>query len=81
MPSYFILLVVQNYTYEHNTRLEASDINSNGDSVQPSVKSELSPLVEARLDLPISRSMLDQNIKSPIIRRCWEDQFLHKSKR
>jgi hypothetical protein len=79
MCSYFTL--VQNYTYEHNTRLEAIDINPNGESVQPSVKSGLSPFVEARLDLPMSRSLLDQNIKLSIIRRCWEDQLLHIGKR
>ncbi|CAF0830585.1 unnamed protein product [Rotaria sordida] len=35
----------------------------------------LSRLVAARLDLPISRRLLGQNFKLPIIKRCWEDQL------
>jgi hypothetical protein len=35
----------------------------------------LSQLVTARLDLPISRSLLDRGFKLSIIRRCWEDQL------
>ena len=31
--------------------------------------------VTARLDLPISRHLLDQNFKLSIIKRCWEDQL------
>jgi hypothetical protein len=77
MHNYFIL--VANYTREHNPQLEANAIYPDDDSRQPSVKTGLSPLVAARIDLPISRSLLDQDIEAPIIRRCWEDQFLHKS--
>ncbi|CAF4301553.1 unnamed protein product, partial [Adineta steineri] len=35
----------------------------------------LSSLVASRLDLPSSRSMLDQNFKLSIVKRCWEDQL------
>ncbi|UJR15748.1 hypothetical protein I4U23_002683 [Adineta vaga] len=37
-------------------------------------ESTLSRLVAARLDLPISQRLLDQNLKLSIIKRCWEDQ-------
>jgi hypothetical protein len=47
--------------------------------VQPSVNNGLSPLVEACLDLPISRNLLAQNFKLSTIRRCWEDQLKSKS--
>ncbi|CAF3521454.1 unnamed protein product [Rotaria sordida] len=35
----------------------------------------LSRLVAARLDLPMSQRLLDQNFKLSIIKRCWEDQL------
>ncbi|CAF3375186.1 unnamed protein product [Rotaria sp. Silwood1] len=35
----------------------------------------LSRLVAARLELPISQRLLDQNFKLSIIKRCWEDQL------
>jgi hypothetical protein len=35
----------------------------------------LSRLVAARLDLPISQRLLDQNFKLSVIKRCWEDQL------
>ncbi len=38
-------------------------------------ESTLSRLVAARLDLPISQRLLDQNFKLSIIKRCWEDQL------
>ncbi|CAF4304041.1 unnamed protein product, partial [Rotaria sordida] len=38
-------------------------------------ESTLSTFVAARLDLPISRRLLDQNFKLSIIKRCWEDQL------
>jgi hypothetical protein len=43
-------------------------------------ESTLSRLVAARLDLPISQSMLDRNFKLSIIKRCWEDQLRLKRK-
>jgi hypothetical protein len=44
-------------------------------------ESTLSRLVAARLDLPISQSLLNQNFKLSIIKRCWEDQLRLKRKR
>jgi len=44
-------------------------------------ESTLSRLVAARLDLPISQRLLDQNFKLSIIKRCWEDQLRLKRKR
>ncbi|CAF2683332.1 unnamed protein product [Rotaria sp. Silwood2] len=38
-------------------------------------ESTLSRLVAARLDLPISQSLLNRNFKLSIIKRCWEDQL------
>jgi hypothetical protein len=43
-------------------------------------ESTLSRLVAVRLDLPISQSLLNQNFKLSIIKRCWEDQLRLKSK-
>jgi hypothetical protein len=40
----------------------------------------LNRLVAARLDLPISQRLLDQNFKLSIIKRCWEDQLRLKRK-
>jgi hypothetical protein len=41
----------------------------------------LSRLVAARLDLPISQRLLNQNFKLSIIKRCWEDQLQLKRER
>ncbi|CAF2402134.1 unnamed protein product [Rotaria sp. Silwood2] len=38
-------------------------------------ESTLFRLVAARLDLPMSQRLLDQNFKLSIIKRCWEDQL------
>ncbi|CAF4028337.1 unnamed protein product [Rotaria sp. Silwood1] len=35
----------------------------------------LSRFVAARLDLPISQSLLNRNFKLSVIKRCWEDQL------
>jgi hypothetical protein len=43
-------------------------------------ESTLSRLVAVRLDLPISQSLLNQNFKLSIIKRCWEDQLRLKRK-
>jgi len=52
---------------------------SHGQLVIPD-ESTLSRLVAARLDLPISQSLLDRNFKLSIIKRCWEDQLRLKRK-
>ena len=69
MGIYFLL--AQTDTYQQNPQLQTTGPNATSDSIQK--------MVEARLHLPISRRLLDQNIELPIIRRCWEDQLLHKS--
>ena len=43
-------------------------------------ESTLSRFVAARLDLPISQSLLNRNFKLSIIKRCWEDQLRLKRK-
>jgi hypothetical protein len=43
-------------------------------------ESTLSRLVAARLDLPISQRLLNQNFKLSIVKRCWEDQLRLKRK-
>lgn len=63
----------------YNNQVTKSDINSRGESVQPYVNARLSPLVEARLDLPISRNLLGKFSMS-VIRRSWERQLTSKSK-
>ena len=52
---------------------------SDGQLVIPD-ESTLSRFVAARLDLPISQSLLDRNFKLSIIKRCWEDQIRLKRK-
>ena len=43
-------------------------------------KKTLSKLVAARLDLPISQRLLNQNFKLSVIKRCWKDQLRLKRK-
>ncbi|CAF4636392.1 unnamed protein product, partial [Rotaria magnacalcarata] len=38
-------------------------------------ESTLSRLVADRLDLPISRRLLDQHFELSVIKQCWEDQL------
>ncbi len=62
-----------------NRSVVAADNLNNGRLVIPD-ESTLSRLVAARLDLPISQSLLDRNFKLSIIKRCWEDQLRLKRK-
>ncbi|CAF3739783.1 unnamed protein product, partial [Rotaria sordida] len=48
---------------------------SNHQRLQITDERLLSRLVAARLDLPVSQRLLDQNFKLSIIKRCWEDQL------
>lgn len=41
----------------------------------------LNRLVTARLDLPMSKRLLDQNFEPSIIKRCWEEQLRLKRKK
>ena len=63
-------------------RLNATDEQSRRDTVSASRgqlivpdESTLSRYVAARLDLFISQSLLNRNVKLSIIKRCWEDQL------
>ncbi|CAF0739253.1 unnamed protein product [Adineta ricciae] len=49
--------------------------NTRNEAQPPLDASRISRLVAARLDLPWSQYLLDQNFKLSIIRRCWEDQL------
>ncbi|CAF3802521.1 unnamed protein product [Adineta steineri] len=53
---------------------ECASTTDNG-QLLVSDESTLSDLVKQRLDLPISRRLLDQKFKLSIIRRCWKDQL------
>ncbi|CAF4186822.1 unnamed protein product [Adineta steineri] len=59
-----------------NKRLDSSN-NSSGNRGQLNVSDEstLSRFVAARLDLPISQSLLSRNYKLSVIKRCYEDQL------
>ncbi|CAF3393989.1 unnamed protein product [Rotaria sp. Silwood1] len=52
-----------------------NNVTSGAQKLQISDESTLSRLVAARLDLPISQNLLNQNFKLSIIKRCWEDQL------
>jgi hypothetical protein len=40
----------------------------------------LARLVAARLDLPMTQNVLNQNIERSIIKRCWEEQLRFQGK-
>ncbi|CAF3278805.1 unnamed protein product [Rotaria socialis] len=61
-----------------NDATNGSSMNSLNSSKQCLLipdESTLPRLVAARLDLPISQRLLNQNFKLSIIKRCWEDQL------
>jgi hypothetical protein len=84
-----INLVIKFYSFSFLERAKANELKekaSSGVAVNTSTttnnrqllipdESTLSRLVAARLDLPISQRLLDQNFKLSIIKRCWEDQL------
>ncbi|CAF1228962.1 unnamed protein product [Rotaria sordida] len=69
----------------HQERLGTNQIERNGNfsndhrmnNSQLMIPDEntLSQFVAARLDLPISQSLLNRNFKLSVIKRCWEDQL------
>ncbi|CAF3105865.1 unnamed protein product [Rotaria sp. Silwood2] len=69
--------VERNGSAERNGVSGASNNNSPGSDfkLQIADESTLSRLVAARLDLPISQRLLNQNFKLSILKRCWEDQL------
>ncbi|CAF1507974.1 unnamed protein product, partial [Rotaria sordida] len=60
---------------EPNGRLGSNDVSTVRGQLNIQDESTLSRYVAARLDLPISQSLLDRNYKLSIIKRCWEDQL------
>ncbi|CAF3541402.1 unnamed protein product [Rotaria socialis] len=58
-----------------NTNAPSLPSTTNSRQLLISDESTLPRLVAARLDLPISQRLLDQNFKLSIIKRCWEDQL------
>ena len=72
------------FSVEYSRLLEKGQANSTGEIVQSNGNSNrmaipdestLSRLVAARLDLPVSQRLLNQNFKLSVIKRCWEDQL------
>ncbi|CAF3404171.1 unnamed protein product [Rotaria sp. Silwood1] len=55
-----------------------TNLNTNSRQLLIPDESTLSRLVAARLDLPISQRLSDQNFKLSIVKRCWEDQLTIK---
>ncbi|CAF3732674.1 unnamed protein product [Rotaria sp. Silwood1] len=53
----------------------ARNVSSSSQKLLIPDENTLSRLVAARLDLPISQSLLDRDFKLSIIKRCWEDQL------
>jgi hypothetical protein len=76
----FIFHLERAKSNDANNRLEISAGNSNQGLLLIPDESTLSRLVAARLDLPISQSLLDRKFKLSIIKRCWEDQLRLKRK-
>ncbi len=54
-----------------------SNTNPSTNSEQLSIPNEITlyRLVAARLDLPVSQRLSDQNFKLSIIKQCWVDQL------
>ncbi|CAF1342013.1 unnamed protein product [Adineta steineri] len=62
-------------TDNNNNQTTCTPITTNNQPSQLIDENLLSRLVTARLDLPISQQLLNQNFKLSIIKRCWEDQL------
>ncbi len=60
---------------EASTNATSNSSTANSRKLQITDEKLLSRLVAARLDLPISQRLLDQNFKLSVIKRCWEDQL------
>jgi hypothetical protein len=77
---FFVFHLERAKSNDANNRLEISAGNSNQGLLLIPDESTLSRFVAARLDLPISQSLLDRKFKLSIIKRCWEDQLRLKRK-
>ncbi|CAF3939142.1 unnamed protein product, partial [Rotaria sp. Silwood1] len=65
---------------ELSRRLGSGDAPISRGQLNIQDENTLSRYVAARLDLPISQSLLDRSYKLSIIKRCWEDQLRLKRK-
>jgi hypothetical protein len=74
----FILHLERVNTHDSNNALETGDGNSIGERLSTPDEDTLSRMVVARLDLPISISMISRNFKQAIIKKCWEEQLRFK---
>ncbi len=79
-PYLFVFILERPSTNDPSNRSEVGASNLNDGRLLIPDESTLSRLVAARLDLPISQSLLDRNFKLSIIKRCWEDQLRLKRK-
>ncbi len=71
----FVFILERPSTNDPSNRSEVGASNLNDGRLLIPDESTLSRLVAARLDLPISQSLLDRKFKLSIIKRCWEDQL------
>jgi hypothetical protein len=62
-------------TNEPSQRNRTTDVTTGRGQLNIPDESTLSRCVAARLDLPISQSLLDRNFKVSIIKRCYEDHL------
>jgi len=70
-----LFLFIAHETAKNSTNTTENSSVSNNQRLQITDERLLSRLVAARLDLPISQRLLDQNFKLSVIKRCWEDQL------
>ncbi len=62
-------------THHSNNALETGHGSSISERLSIPDEDTLSEMVVARLDLPISKCMINRNFKQSIIKKCWEDQL------
>jgi hypothetical protein len=62
-------------THHSNNTLETDHGSLIGERLSIPDEDTLSEMVVARLDLPISKCMINRKFKQSIIKKCWEDQF------
>jgi hypothetical protein len=63
---------------DSNNALETGDGNSINERLIIPDEDTLSQMVTARLDLPISKNIMNHNFKQSIVKKCWEDQLRFK---
>jgi hypothetical protein len=76
----FVVLLERAKVNDSSNRFGTNSSSSSHGLLLIPDESTLSRLVAARLDLPISQSLLRRNFKLSIIKQCWEDQLRLKRK-